>query len=164
MPVTLAFFSDIGGGEMLIVAVIALLLFGKSLPTTARTVGKTIAQFKHALNSATSELKKEMDNAAEEIDKAAKSAELDKTVDDLRKIEDNYYKEPPSLTTTPSTPAPATPSIETLASLDKPIMDYSTPATTLEKSRAPIALSQAAGLDNLERNIPAPTKIPPPLA
>ncbi|HYG74048.1 MAG TPA: twin-arginine translocase TatA/TatE family subunit [Planctomycetota bacterium] len=166
MMVTLAFFSDIGGGEMLIVAVIALLLFGKNLPTQARNIGKTIAQFKSAINAASSELKKEMDNAADELDRAAKAAELDKQADDLKKLQDDFNKPPQiSENTSNSTPAESIPvEPEKPLSLDKRNADLSPLAAAPEKtSRAPAAVSSAASLDNLERNIPPPNKIPPPL-
>lgn len=42
----LAFFGAPGWSEMLIVAIIGLLLFGKRLPEVARSLGKGIVEFK----------------------------------------------------------------------------------------------------------------------
>jgi TatA/E family protein of Tat protein translocase len=40
---------DIGSGEVLLVAVLALLLFGKELPEVARSAGRSLAGFKRSL-------------------------------------------------------------------------------------------------------------------
>jgi TatA/E family protein of Tat protein translocase len=52
----LAFIGMPGPGEMLFVAVIALLLFGKDLPEVARQWGKTFNEFRRHLNGMRSEL------------------------------------------------------------------------------------------------------------
>ena len=51
----LAFWSP-GPGEMLVLAVVALLLYGGSLPEVARSWGKTFAEFRRGLNGFQSEL------------------------------------------------------------------------------------------------------------
>jgi len=45
-----------GMGEMLLLGVIALLLFGKRLPEVARNVGKTVNELKRAMSGFTSEI------------------------------------------------------------------------------------------------------------
>ncbi|QDT38198.1 Sec-independent protein translocase subunit TatA/TatB [Stratiformator vulcanicus] len=45
-----------GMGEMLVVGVIALLLFGKRLPEVARNVGKSVNELKRAMSGFTSEI------------------------------------------------------------------------------------------------------------
>src|SRR5919107_3692878 len=49
MPITLLIFESLGSGEMLVIAVVALIIFGpRKLPEIGRSVGKSIAEFKRA--------------------------------------------------------------------------------------------------------------------
>jgi TatA/E family protein of Tat protein translocase len=49
MPTVLLFFESLGTGELLMIAVVALLLFGpRKLPEIGRTLGKSLAEFKRA--------------------------------------------------------------------------------------------------------------------
>jgi len=49
----------IGGGEMLFIIFIALMLFGSDkIPEIARTMGKVMAQLKHATNEIKNEIQK----------------------------------------------------------------------------------------------------------
>lgn len=53
----------IGGGELLLILVVILMLFGSDkIPEIARTLGKGMAQLKHATN----EIKQEIQKGAEE--------------------------------------------------------------------------------------------------
>ena len=56
----LAFFGGMtGGGEIMLVLLVALLLFGaKSLPEVARTIGKTLEQIRRAANDVRDEVMK----------------------------------------------------------------------------------------------------------
>lgn len=159
---TLALLSDIGGGEMLIVGVVALLLFGRNLPTQARNIGKAIGEFKKTLNEAKTEITKEMDNAAREVEKAAADAKIKESIADI----DRTIKDEPAPrldVPTHSSPAPVASAIpERPMGLDTPGASAAS-VTSADKSRAPAAISTAAALDNLERNIPAPKTIPPPI-
>ena len=57
MSPTLAFFGmNIGPAEMLFVAVIALLLFGKRLPEVMRGLGKGITEFKKGMSGIEDEM------------------------------------------------------------------------------------------------------------
>jgi sec-independent protein translocase protein TatA len=59
----LAFISMPGTGETLLILFVALLLFGRRLPEVARSMGKSITEFKKGLNEAqhdlTTEIQKE---------------------------------------------------------------------------------------------------------
>ncbi|MFN9719070.1 MAG: twin-arginine translocase TatA/TatE family subunit [Planctomycetota bacterium] len=59
------FAGGIGGPEMLIVGVIALLLFGKNLPTVAKNLGKSFAEFKKGVAGFQDEFR----NAANDVQK-----------------------------------------------------------------------------------------------
>src|SRR3954471_10037458 len=103
---TLALLSDVGGGEMIIVGIVALLLFGKNLPTQARNIGKAIGEFKKTLNEAKTEITKEMDNAAREVENAAKDAKLHETVADINKtLRDDHGSKLDMPVTAPTAPA-----------------------------------------------------------
>ena len=54
-----------GPWEMAIIAVIALLLFGRRLPEVGRSLGKGIVEFKKGLNEVKDEVTKPMEEAAQ---------------------------------------------------------------------------------------------------
>ena len=60
---TLAFLSMPGHTEWLIILVIALLIFGKRLPEIARSVGKSLTEFKKGINEA----KESTDEVADDV-------------------------------------------------------------------------------------------------
>ena len=67
----LAFLDMIGGGEMLVLLVIGLLLFGRDLPDVGRKVGRVVAQ-----------LKRGMQDFKDQIDSEATMRDLKSTVQD----------------------------------------------------------------------------------
>ena len=53
----LAFLPNLGPMELLIVGWIALLIFGNRLPSVARSVGKSLVEFKKGMNEIEEEVK-----------------------------------------------------------------------------------------------------------
>jgi sec-independent protein translocase protein TatA len=49
MVPVLAFFGSLGGGELLVIGLIALLLFGTRLPKVARSLGQSVNEFKQGM-------------------------------------------------------------------------------------------------------------------
>ncbi|MGB0715663.1 MAG: Sec-independent protein translocase subunit TatA/TatB [Phycisphaerae bacterium] len=47
-----------GGTEMVVILVVALLIFGRRLPEVARSMGKSIVEFKRGLNDVKDEIDK----------------------------------------------------------------------------------------------------------
>lgn len=75
-PYTLAI-AGIGQWEMLVILIVALLIFGRRLPDIARSVGRSLTEFKKGINEA-KETKDEFVNDVKEVGndvaKQAKSA------------------------------------------------------------------------------------------
>jgi TatA/E family protein of Tat protein translocase len=62
----------IGPGEMLVILFVALLLFGaKRLPELARSLGRSMNEFKTGLHSTISEIETEVKSTKPETDKPA---------------------------------------------------------------------------------------------
>jgi TatA/E family protein of Tat protein translocase len=59
---------DIGTGEVLVILVLALLLFGGSLPDVARNLGRTVGEFKRDFTESTRPLR----DAGDRIDREVK--------------------------------------------------------------------------------------------
>ncbi len=83
----LAIFGAFSHWELLVVLIIALLIFGRRLPDIARSMGKSLTEFKKGINEA-KETKDEFVNDVKEIGddvaKEAKSAAgLDETEDSM---------------------------------------------------------------------------------
>jgi TatA/E family protein of Tat protein translocase len=72
-------FGPIGMPEMIVIAVIALIIFGpRKLPELGKSLGKSIAEFKRASNDLKNTLEDEI--RTEELSDARKSAEIPPTV------------------------------------------------------------------------------------
>ena len=68
-------FGPIGMPEMIVIAVIALIIFGpRKLPELGKSLGKSIAEFKRASNDLKNTLEEEI--RSEELTEARKSAEI----------------------------------------------------------------------------------------
>jgi TatA/E family protein of Tat protein translocase len=67
-------FLNMGPGEMIMILVLALLIFGpKRLPELARDLGKTIRSFQEASQQVTGELTREMNEATKALDETKES-------------------------------------------------------------------------------------------
>ena len=55
----LALFGGLGPWEVIVIAIVALLLFGKRLPDVARSAGKAVVQFKRGLRDVEDEVQSE---------------------------------------------------------------------------------------------------------
>lgn len=67
----LAFLPNLGPMELLIVGGIALLIFGNRLPSVARSVGKSLVEFKKGMN----EIEDEVKNAGSVENKAGSESQ-----------------------------------------------------------------------------------------
>ncbi len=75
--------GSIGGGEVMLILVLALLLFGpRKIPEIGRTLGKTMAEFRKATRDFKLNLEREVD--MEEI--ASAGTELRKTRADIKNM------------------------------------------------------------------------------
>lgn len=96
---------DIGFGEMIMLAAIALIAIGpKQLPDVARSVGKLIGEFKRTVGDVTSTVA----NARAETDKAIRSVTDDladsiRQAKEIRPVKDKPYH--PPMDPVPSEPA-----------------------------------------------------------
>ena len=63
-------FLNIGGGEFFVILIIVLLLFGgKGIPQFAKTLGKSIREFKNAADDLKQEIHKESGSIIEQVQK-----------------------------------------------------------------------------------------------
>lgn len=63
---------DIGSGELLVILVVALMLFGGKLPDVARGLGKTLGDFKKGLTESTRPLREAGADVEREVAEAGK--------------------------------------------------------------------------------------------
>ncbi len=148
MELTLASLSNLFSVDALVIGLIALLLFGKNLPSVARNVGRTIAEFKRAANEATSEIKREMDAAAV----ASEFSDLKNT------LRPDYNSGTASTAT--SAPDTVTPGPRVQPAPNTVSTANYTPRPAPAKTPA---VSAAAALDTFRIEVKPPTKIPPPI-
>jgi sec-independent protein translocase protein TatB len=91
-------FGSIGGPELLLILVIALLVFGpKKIPELSRTIGRGVAEFRRATNDFKSTLEREVSAADREAEKPRPAPE---------KTEERIAEERPDA---PPDPAPKPP-------------------------------------------------------
>jgi sec-independent protein translocase protein TatA len=157
----LAFIDGLGGMEMLLVFVIALLLFGgDKLPGFARSIGKTMREFKKAASGVEEEFKRALDE--DERKENAKRLAAPAPTDPIAPhAEDHGYGTDAATSATSAAPtaaaaAPATAAPETPAPSILP------PAAATSASDEPLA--PAAPAPKPPAAPPAPPAKPPPPA
>ena len=68
---TLLFLGNIGTGEIILIALVVLLLWGgKKIPELMKGIGKGVSNFKKGLNDIEDEIKKPVDEPTKKEDKA----------------------------------------------------------------------------------------------
>ena len=68
-------FGGIGTWELVVIAVVAVLIFGRRLPNVGRSLGESLVQFKKGLKGVeddVKEVKDEMADVADEVGKAGR--------------------------------------------------------------------------------------------
>lgn len=97
---SLALLPDFGGGEMMLILFVVLLLFGgDKMPQLAKSIGKSLREFKKAANEVEQEIKRA-------IDEVPDTPDLKTTL--RQAVEDKPKRLAPAAPVNP-TPAPATP-------------------------------------------------------
>lgn len=65
---TVFLFLNLGGGEIVLILLVVLLLFGgKGIPTIARTLGKSVREFKDAASGIQRDLQKSVTQIDDEV-------------------------------------------------------------------------------------------------
>ena len=85
--------GGIGYQELLLIAVVAVLLFGKRLPEVARTVGSSYQQFRKGLHEMTSSIK--LDEFDDPNDASNSSTSFSSDVDDYDETPAPRFDKPP---------------------------------------------------------------------
>lgn len=81
-------FNDIGGGEIILILVFILIFFGaKSIPSLARTFGRTIRQVREASSDIQEEIRKSGDEMKKDLNLQGMIKE---TAEDIRRPLDQY--------------------------------------------------------------------------
>lgn len=181
LPQTLAIFNNITPGSLLVLALLGLLLFGKELPTMARNAARQYYRYKRMITEATSDIRREMDNAADQIEEEKRKLEREvhKEMDSAKSsIEsgvssDEYASSDAYLngssgsgdSASPYSSPTVTPEPPPKPKADPLSLDVASPGTISHKATDAVQspAAQIAKLDTIQKNVPPPKKIPPPL-
>jgi len=84
-------FNDIGGWEVLLILAFILIFFGsKSIPSLARTFGRTIRQVREASNDIQNEIRKSGDEMKKDLNLQGM---IQETAEDIRRPLDQYAQD-----------------------------------------------------------------------
>ena len=76
---------NIGWTELLLVLGVALLIFGPGkLPELGQTLGKTIREFKGAINYIDADIKKEVNDIKNDVQEVKDAADIKATIQDIQ--------------------------------------------------------------------------------
>ncbi len=67
-PLTLAFFGNIGPAQLIVLAILGVLIFGKRLPEVGKSLGKGIIEFKKGLQGIDDDLDQTADATSRQIE------------------------------------------------------------------------------------------------
>ena len=77
---------NLGWTEILLILGVALLIFGPGkLPEVGQTIGKTIREFKGAINNMDEDIKKEVNGLKEEVSEVKDALDVKGAMDDPKK-------------------------------------------------------------------------------
>lgn len=120
MDAALAFFNNMGTSELLLIAMVGLLLFGKRLPEVGKSLGKTLVEFKKGMRG----IEDQIDQASREVSSTVERPMLDESTPSVPTTQPSEaYHEPVPVETHPDPvaaeayhePVAATPAQETQA-------------------------------------------------
>jgi sec-independent protein translocase protein TatA len=83
--------GGVGSFELMLIAMIAVVLFGSKLPQVARSFGQSYTQFRRGLNDIQTSIKSELDRELDEVKKIPQ--ELEQVMDDVK--DDGPSYDPP---------------------------------------------------------------------
>ncbi len=90
-------FGSIGGPEILLILVIALLVFGpKKIPELSRTIGRGVAEFRRATNDFKATLEREVSAADLEVEETPAPKPAQETPDEPADTPPDPTSKPPS--------------------------------------------------------------------
>ena len=183
LPIVANVFNLLDGSHLIVLAIVGLLLFGKDLPVMARRAAKEYFRFKRMISDATSDIRREMESAADQIEEEKRKiqSEVNTSMDSLNTIADTASSNGSSSNgsngtngasveangngtvypygDTPESPRISQPPPKPAA--DPLALDVPTPSThrATEPARSPAA--SVAQLDAFQKSVPPPGKIPP---
>jgi sec-independent protein translocase protein TatA len=132
---TIAFIQNIGSTEWMVILVIALLIFGRRLPEVARSLGKSVNEFKKGMR----EFQDSAEEVASDLNKATNEAVSEA---DTHTTETTYDGSPESYESqTPDESAPQTEESQTAGEPDVPAGDDSNPDKTTSTDTFPEPMS-----------------------
>ena len=88
--------GGIGSFELILIAIVAVMLFGSKLPEVARSVGQSYTQFRRGLNDIQSSIKQELDRELDEVKKLPQQIEDAVNMDDDEEHDDVPSYDPPA--------------------------------------------------------------------